>query len=366
MDDSVKDDAGLQAAAEATSEARPEAPAGEALGAQRRETNDGQRREALETPGAPARTLVMGILNVTPDSFSDGGMHATPEAAIEAGLRMLEQGADIIDIGGESTRPGAEPLTAEEEWGRIGDVVAALAEAGATLSIDTYHAETARRAAEAGARIINDVTGGAADPDMFAAVAAAGSMYVLQHSRGRAEEEQSYTHMGEDVAAELALRQSQALAAGIERERIILDPGFGFAKDADQCWRLAAELGPVEDLGQPLLIGVSRKRFLAEVSVGESALDRDVASAVLAFHFATRGVWAVRAHDVAATRAAVETAARLRLAGADFAALRTPESPVANAYQQAERLGRKARGGRFSLKDLFSAGPGMNSGALWG
>lgn len=345
MDDSVKDDAGRQAAPEGMPEAGRAVP---------------------DMKGAQGRTLVMGILNVTPDSFSDGGLHATAETAIEAGLKMVEQGADIVDIGGESTRPGATPLSAGEEWERIGAVVAALVEAGATVSIDTYHAETARLAADLGAHIINDVTGGAGDSAMFEAVAAAGCMYVLQHSRGRAEEEQSYGHMGEDVAAELALAQDAAIAAGIERERIVLDPGFGFAKDAEQCWRLAAEIGPVEALGQPLLIGVSRKRFLAEVSVGEGALARDAASAALAFHFATRGAWAIRAHDVAATRAAVETAARLRLAGADFAAPRVLEAPVANAYEQAERMGRKAKGGRFSIKDLFSAGPGMNSGALWG
>lgn len=270
--------------------------------------------EHMEQQGQK-RTLVMGILNVTPDSFSDGGQYATPRTAIDAGLRMLDEGADILDIGGESTRPGAQPLTPEEEWGRIAEVVSTLATRGATLSIDTYHGETARRAADAGALIINDVTGGAGDELMLPTVAQSDCLYVLQHSRGRAENEAAYVDMGADVAADLAAALARAADHGLASSRIIVDPGFGFAKDAKQCWELAAHLDPIEALGQPVLVGVSRKRFLAEVSAGSDPRKRDAASAALAFYFASRGVWAVRAHDVPSTRAACDTAARLRQAG---------------------------------------------------
>lgn len=266
------------------------------------------------------RTLVMGILNVTPDSFSDGGKHYGLEAAYEGALRMIDEGADIIDIGGESTRPGATPISADEEWERVGGLIQRLSGHDVLVSVDTYHGETARRAALEGARIINDVTGGDGDETMLGVVAASECAYVLQHSRGQAGAETSYGDIGKDVADELAQALERAVNAGIDRERIILDPGFGFAKDSAQCWELAGKLEPIYALGQPVLIGVSRKRFIADISpevgaVGVEKLGenpRDVASAVMAFHFACGGAWAIRAHNVPATVCALRAASLCR------------------------------------------------------
>lgn len=263
------------------------------------------------------RTLVMGILNVTPDSFSDGGKHYGLTAARDAALRMIDEGADIIDIGGESTRPGAQPISADEEWERIGGLIAPLtARDDVLISVDTYHAETARRAVLEGVDIINDVTGGYGDKGMLGVVAAAECAYVIQHSRGQSGEQATYENIGEDVAAELACACRRAVDTGIDKERIILDPGFGFAKDSEQCWDLARHLGPTYALGRPVLIGVSRKRFIADISPEAGALGaerlgenpRDVASAVMAFHFARGGAWAIRAHNVPATVCAVRAA----------------------------------------------------------
>ncbi len=267
----------------------------------------------------PHGTFVMGILNVTPDSFSDGGMWTDIDSAIQRGYHLLHQGADIIDIGGESSRPGALPLSHEDEWDRIGAVVRALSQAGAAVSVDTYHADTARRAVEAGAVIVNDITGGKGDPAMFATIAALGCAYILQHTRGTPDTMESlanYESVAKEVAAELADSTRQAVAAGVNRSNIIVDPGFGFAKDSDHNWDLAAHLEEIEALGQPILIGVSRKRFLEEVSEGTDPRSRDDATAALSTYFATRGVWGVRVHEVAASRAGIRTADRLRRAGA--------------------------------------------------
>lgn len=283
----------------------------------------------------PQGTFVMGILNITPDSFSDGGMWTDLDAAIQRGYQLLEQGADIIDVGGESSRPCAIPLSADEEWDRIGAVVRALAQTGALVSVDTYHAETARRAVEAGAVIINDVTGGSGDPAMFATVAALGCAYILQHTRGTPDTMDSlasYDSVPREVAAELADSIRRAVAAGISRSDIIVDPGFGFAKDSEHNWDLAAHLEEINALGQPILIGVSRKRFLAEVSSGSDPRARDDATAALTTYFASQGVWGVRVHEVAASKAAVRTAARLRRAGA------FPEPP---------KLARRAEGRKW-------------------
>ena len=267
----------------------------------------------------PHGTFVMGILNVTPDAFSDGGMWTDIDSAIQRGYHLLHQGADIIDIGGESSRPGALPLSHEDEWDRIGAVVRALSQAGAAVSVDTYHADTARRAVEAGAVIVNDITGGKGDPAMFATIAALGCAYILQHTRGTPDTMESlanYESVAKEVAAELADSTRQAVAAGVNRSNIIVDPGFGFAKDSDHNWDLAAHLEEIEALGQPILIGVSRKRFLEEVSEGTDPRSRDDATAALSTYFATRGVWGVRVHEVAASRAGIRTADRLRRAGA--------------------------------------------------
>lgn len=261
-------------------------------------------------------TLVMGILNVTPDSFSDGGKHYGLEDAYDGALRMIDEGVDIIDIGGESTRPGATPITAEEEWERIGELIGRLSGHDVLISVDTYHGETARRAGLEGADIINDVTGGYGDETMLGVVADGECAYVLQHSRGQAAAETSYGDIGQDVADELAQALGRAVDAGIDRERIIFDPGFGFAKDSAQCWDLAGKLEPIYALGRPVLIGVSRKRFIADISpkVGDVGVEklgenpRDIASAVMAFHFARGGAWAIRAHNVPATVCAVRAA----------------------------------------------------------
>ncbi|MDY5152922.1 dihydropteroate synthase [Actinobaculum suis] len=222
----------------------------------------------MEIFGGP-RTRVMGIVNVTPDSFSDGGAWDTPTKAIAHARRLVARGADVIDIGGESTRPGAKILSWEEEWARIKTVVETLAPE-IPISVDTYHAQTAARAARAGAAIINDVTGGQGDSEMFGVVAQAaqeyGTAYILQHGRGNAQEmnaRANYTNIAAEVKAEVCARLELAIAAGIPAEKIILDPGFGFAKTGRQDWQLAAHIEPFLSLGYPVLIGVSRKRFLA-------------------------------------------------------------------------------------------------------
>ena len=254
---------------------------------------------ARRTLRHPNHTFVIGILNVTPDSFSDGGAWTDIDSAVARGYRLIEQGADIIDVGGESTRPGALPLTSGEEWDRIGAVVRALAQAGIPVSVDTYHAATARLAVEAGSVIINDVTGGAGDPSMLSTVAGLGCMYVLQHMRGTPDTMNSlatYESVPGEVAAELAESIRRAVGSGIDRENIIVDPGFGFAKNADHNWDLAAHLEAVAPDSAPQ--------------------SRDDATAALTGYFASRGVWGVRVHEVAASKAAILTTERLRAAGA--------------------------------------------------
>ena len=265
------------------------------------------------------RTLVMGVLNVTPDSFSDGGLYIDADAAIEKAHRLARQGADIVDVGGESTRPGAKALDAREEWDRVGPVIAALAETDVVLSIDTYHADTARRAIDAGVDVVNDVTGGSGDPNMLSAVASSACLYILQHGRGDARTMDAlanYSDIGTEVADELKIAVDRALSAGVDASRIVIDPGFGFAKVGNDDWDLAANMAPVLDVGLPVLVGVSRKRFLAEIHRGDSDPGRrDDATAALTTYFAGLGVWGVRVHEVSASRAAVETVARLRAAG---------------------------------------------------
>lgn len=257
---------------------------------------------------------IMGILNVTPNSFSDGGRYTDPEVAIDHGRTLIEHGASIIDIGGESTRPGAEPVPAEREWDRIADVVATLAKE-TTVSVDTYHAYTARKSVEAGAHIVNDVTGGQADPDMFATVAGLDCDYILQHGRGNARSMNdlaSYDDVVATVREELLGSRDAAVAAGIAPERIILDPGLGFAKVGDQDWQVLRGVDAFLGEGHQVLIGQSRKRFLSPVTVNE---ERDVASAVISGLLAGMGVWAVRVHNVAATRTALNVHAAMLAGG---------------------------------------------------
>jgi dihydropteroate synthase len=254
-------------------------------------------------------TAIWGIVNATPDSFSDGGRHADPDSAVAHGLLLRAQGADVLDIGGESTRPGAERVPVAEEQRRVLPVIERLAAEGIPVSVDTLNASTAVAAVDAGARIVNDVSGGLADPDMLAAVAGTGADIALGHWRGPSADmyaRAEYARVGREVAGELRERVAAAAAAGIAPSRVIVDPGVGFAKTAGQNWDLLRELSDVVALGPRVLVGTSRKRFLAE-ALGEDADERrrDLATAVTSVLAARAGAWAVRVHDVAATRDAL-------------------------------------------------------------
>ncbi|MBG6214523.1 dihydropteroate synthase [Cryobacterium sp. CAN_C3] len=254
-------------------------------------------------------TLIMGVLNVTPDSFSDGGQWASTDAAIEHGLLLHAQGADLIDVGGESTRPGATRVAPEQEQRRIIPVVTELARQGLRLSIDTLNAATALAAAQAGASIINDVSGGLADPGMAAVAADTGLTYVAMHWRAHAQQMDALADYGDvvtDVITELGARIDALTAAGVARERIVLDPGLGFSKKTEHNWELISRLDAFAELGLPVMVGASRKRFLAEVlPAGAPVRDRDLPTVVVSVLAAQAGAWAVRVHDVAATRTAL-------------------------------------------------------------
>ena len=275
------------------------------------------------------RTLLMGVLNVTPDSFSDGGRWADPEAAVAHARELIAQGADIIDVGGESTRPGAQKVDVDTEISRVLPVVRALLADGAggadgtdrtgsagsaIISVDTIHAATAEAAIDAGAHIINDVSGGLADPAMHGLIARTGVVYVCQHWRGDPETMDRLTdYPGGVVAgveAELRERLAELDAAGVDRSQVVLDPGLGFAKTHAQSWELlAATSRLIADLGRPLLVGSSRKRFLAQAAEAEATpVQRDAVTAATTALAAAAGAWAVRVHEVPANRAAVRTA----------------------------------------------------------
>lgn len=250
------------------------------------------------------RAAIMGILNVTPDSFSDGGRYADVTLALAHARAMIAAGADLIDVGGESTRPNSTRITPEEEWERIGAVVSALAGDGIIVSVDTLHASTARAAADAGAAIINDVSGGRWDPDMNAAVAASGCAYVVQHYRALPGMPGEHFDYGEDLVGTLIERLNtqvrDALDAGVTADKIVIDPGLGFSLTVDQCWQILAELPRLTTYGYPVLIGASRKRFVKTLG---GNIDTD--SAAIAAHAVKSGAWAVRVHDVAATAATI-------------------------------------------------------------
>jgi dihydropteroate synthase len=250
--------------------------------------------------------LVMGILNVTPDSFADGGLHFDEALAISHGLEMIEDGVDIIDIGGESTRPGAERVPEEEEQARVIPVIRELAKQKVLISVDTMRASTAQLAVEAGASIVNDVSGGAADPEMFSTVAALGCKYTLMHWRGHSKEMNSkaiYDDVVSEVIEEVTLQLDKALAAGIKRENIILDPGIGFAKDAEHNWEILNRIDEFVSLGYPVLIGHSRKRFLG----GDSPDEREAATVQVTQSLIGKGIWGVRVHGVKANVKAVRS-----------------------------------------------------------
>ena len=264
----------------------------------------------------------MGVINVTPDSFSDGGEYADVDRAVDHGLALLRDGADILDVGGESTRPGAERVSPEEERRRVEPVVAALAAAGAVVSIDTMRASTAAAALTAGASVVNDVSGGQADPDLPRLVGEAGVPYVVMHWRGhsdRMQEHADYADVVGEVRDELAKRLDDVVAAGVAPEQVVLDPGLGFATRGEHTWTLLAHLDRLIDLGRPLLVGASRKSFLGAL-LGEHGsesgprppADRDDATAALTVVAAQAGAWAVRVHAVRASADAVRVVQRLR------------------------------------------------------
>ena len=250
----------------------------------------------------------MGVINTTPDSFSDGGAFTTAEAAIAHALELVAQGAAIIDVGGESTRPGARRITDDEELRRVLPVISGLAGRGVHVSIDTMRATTARAAVEAGARMINDVSGGLADPAMLDTVAEAGVDFVAMHWRAHSavmQAEAVYDDVVEDVVAELLARRDAAVAAGVDRSRIILDPGIGFSKLGEHNWTLLRALPRFTGLGHRLLVGVSRKRFLGDLLGGRGPGSRDAATAAISAWCAQHRVWGVRSHEVAMQRDAI-------------------------------------------------------------
>jgi dihydropteroate synthase len=287
-------------------------------------------------PGSPAglpaanRCLVMGVVNVTPDSFSDGGAWFGARAAIEHGTELAVQGADLVDVGGESTRPGAQRITAEEELRRVGPVIEGLAAAGLPVSVDTMRAEVAERAIAVGARLVNDVSGGLADPQMPRLVAAARVPYVVMHWRGHSHSMDSravYHDVVREVAEELSRRVDTVVAAGVDPSMIVLDPGLGFAKRPEHNWALLTSLDRISVLDGrsaafPVLIGASRKRFLGRLLPAadgtprpfEGADDATVAVTALA---ATAGAWCARVHRVPGNADAVRVAAAWQRSGAD-------------------------------------------------
>ena len=241
--------------------------------------------------------LVMGILNVTPDSFADGGRHHEFDAAVKRGLEMIAEGVDIIDVGGESTRPGADRVSQEEEITRTIPVITELAKHGATISIDTMRASTARAAVKAGAAMINDVSGGLADDAMLQTAAELKVPYIAMHWRGQSKDMNSKAVYGDvvnEVIAELNERIDAALDAGIHKDKLIIDPGIGFAKDAEHNWAIIDAIDRFVAMGYPVLVGASRKRFLG----GDSPDQREQATIELTKRLGTTGVWAVRVHSV--------------------------------------------------------------------
>ncbi|HEY6749447.1 MAG TPA: dihydropteroate synthase [Mycobacteriales bacterium] len=283
----------------------------------------------------PDRCVVMGVLNVTPDSFSDGGLFTDLDAAVAHGLALTAAGADIVDVGGESTRPGAERVDAEEEIRRVLPPIRALAGAGVAVSVDTTRAVVAEAAVDAGASIVNDVSGGLADPGMAKVVAAAGVPWVLMHWRGHSRDMQALARYGDvvaDVRRELSRQVDIALSAGVDAENIVLDPGLGFAKTAEHNWTLLARLDELAALGFPVLVGASRKAFLGRLLAGpdgtpapvEARENATVATSVLA---AVMGAWGVRVHEVTPTLDAMKVVGAWSRAAEQRAADEDPAGP---------------------------------------
>ena len=274
------------------------------------------------------RCAVMGVVNVTPDSFSDGGRWFDPEVAVKHGLDLVAQGADLVDVGGESTRPGAARVDEAEELRRVLPVVRELAAAGVLVSVDTMRAAVAEQAVAAGARLVNDVSGGQADPAMIPAVAAARVPFVVMHWRGQSIDMNNravYDDVLAEVVGELRTSLDRAVAGGIDPDRVVLDPGLGFAKEAGHDLVLLAHLRALRALGRPLLVAASRKRFLGRVLAGAAgdpppARERDAATAAVTAIAAREGAWAVRVHEVHASADAVRVARAIETAAQEHPA----------------------------------------------
>ncbi|CCH86181.1 Dihydropteroate synthase (DHPS) (Dihydropteroate pyrophosphorylase) [Modestobacter italicus] len=270
----------------------------------------------------PGRCLVMGVLNVTPDSFSDGGCYADHDAAVAHGLEMHAAGAYYVDVGGESTRPGADRVDAEEECRRVVPVVRDLAAAGARVSVDTTRADVAAAALEAGASLVNDVSGGLADAGMARLVAEAGVPWVLMHWRGHSREMYAAARYGDvvhEVGAELTARVEDVVAAGVDPGQLVLDPGLGFAKNADHNWALLAGLDRLVALGLPVLVGASRKTFLGRLLAGPDGElrpveGREAATVAISVLAAQAGAWGVRVHDPVQSLDAIATVTAVQAA----------------------------------------------------
>jgi dihydropteroate synthase len=303
--------------------------------------------------GRPAleRCVLVGVVNVTPDSFSDGGLYADLDAAVAHGLSIRDEGADLVDVGGESTRPGADRVDADEEIRRVVPAIRELAAAGVPVSIDTTRASVAAAALSAGATVVNDVSGGLADPDMAKVVAAAGVPWILMHWRGHSRDMQALARYGDvvaEVTTELSARVDAVVAAGVDPARLVIDPGLGFAKTAAHNWALLSRLDVLAGLGLPILVATSRKSFLGAVLAGSDGSprpvrereDATVATTVLA---ALGGAWGVRVHEVRPNLDALRVVARFRQAAA---------APAPVAFAAAVPTGRD----RVELRGLRVAG----------
>lgn len=271
----------------------------------------------------PGRCLVMGVVNVTPDSFSDGGLWLEPDDAVRHGRELLAQGADLLDVGGESTRPGAGRVPIEEELRRVVPVIRALAAEGAAVSVDTMRAEVADAALSVGACLVNDVSGGLADEAMAGLVADSGVPFIAMHWRAPSDEMEKravYDDVVTDVVAELTARLDALVAAGVDPEQVVLDPGLGFAKNSPHNWQLLADLAALQAIGRPLVLGASRKRFLGALLAGPDGEPapvqrRDAATAAISALAAAQRIWCVRVHEVQSSADAVRVVAAIDAAG---------------------------------------------------
>lgn len=271
----------------------------------------GRRRDRHRGTPVDQRTRVMGILNVTPDSFSDGGLHQAYDAAVQHARELVAAGADIVDVGGESTRPGSERVPVEVEQERVLPVVEQLVAEGITVSVDTMNAATAERSVELGAAIVNDVSGGLADPDMARVVRDTGAGFVVMHWRGHSDRmyrNAEYVHAVDEVRREVELRVAELIVLGVRQEQVVIDPGLGFAKQGVQNWEILAGYERFASIGLPVLVAASRKRFLDGIgsAAGAPPKDRDLATAAISLLSAERGAWGVRVHDPAPTRAVLD------------------------------------------------------------